>query len=156
MSDQPAGRAGIAELGWVAALVLVPAALAGTAAAYVALWLLEQLGPVTPQAATIATSTLWTEESAENGTIYRYDITAVTAHGAVDVATGVDRELYPLAAAPGDPVVLLRSAVTGGITDVLTSFGQVSSATTFGSVLLLVRCRQTITPTVASTPSAFQ
>jgi hypothetical protein len=50
----------------------------------------------------------------------------------------VDRELYPLAAAPGDPVVLLRSAVTGGITDVLTSSGQVSSASTFGSVLLLV------------------
>ena len=34
MSDQPPGRAGVAELGWMAALVLVPAGLAGAAAAY--------------------------------------------------------------------------------------------------------------------------
>ncbi|MHA6619345.1 hypothetical protein [Pseudonocardia sp. DLS-67] len=47
MSDQPPGRAGVAELGWMAALVLVPAGVAGAAAAYVVLWLLELLGPTT-------------------------------------------------------------------------------------------------------------
>jgi len=137
VGDQLTGRAGIAELGWVAALLLVPAALAGAAAAYVVLVLVELLGPATAQAATIATYTLSTEEDSQTGTIYVYDITAATAGGAVDLVTRVGIELHPLVDA-GDPVVLLRSAVTGAITDVQTPLGQVSSVRTFGSILLLV------------------
>lgn len=121
----------------MAALVLVPAGLAGAAAAYVVFWLLELLGPTTAQAATIATATLSTERSRENGVVYHYDVTAVTADGSVDLGTRVDRELYPLVDA-GDPVVLLRSAVTGAITDVRTPLGQVSSVTAVSSVMVFV------------------
>jgi hypothetical protein len=137
VGDQLAGRAGIAELGWVSLLVLVPAVLAGAAAAYVTLLLVELLGPVAIQAATIATSTISTEQSSQLGLIYRYDIIAVTADGAVDFVTRVDPERYPLLDV-GDPVVLLRSAVTGVITGVRTPIGQASDVATFGSILLFV------------------
>lgn len=111
--------------------------MAGAAAAYVVLWLVELLGPTSAQAATIATASLSTERSSQTGVVYHYGITATTPDGAVDVVTRVGRELYPLVDA-GDPVILLRSAVTGVITDVRTPLGQVSSVTAVGSVVIFV------------------
>lgn len=137
MSDQLAGRAGIADLGWVSLLVLVPALLAGAAAAYVTLVLVELVGPAATQAATIAASTISTEHSSQRGDVYRYDVIAATADGAVDFVTRVDPERYPLVDV-GDPVLVLRSAVTGVITGVRTPIGQASDVATFGSILLFV------------------